>query len=67
MKRYVFEFEGTVTPQKGPDKDTPFTQSFYVVAVDEDEGKELLIKDNPKVPDLVYTGTKHICNKDWNT
>lgn len=62
MKRYVFEFHGTVTPKEGD----PFVQSFYVVAVDETEGKQLLDNSNPKVPDMVYTGTKHMCNKDWD-
>ena len=62
MKRYVFEFRGTVTPKEGD----PFTQNFYVVAVDEDEGKQVLDKANPKVPDITYTGTNHMCNKDWD-
>lgn len=62
MKRYVFEFRGTVTPKEGE----PFRQNFYVVAVDEAEGKLLLDKANPKVPDMIYTGMKHLCNKDWD-
>ena len=62
MNRYVFEFEGTVTPKEGD----PFKDNFYVVAVDVVEGKQLLDKANPKVSDLIYTGTKHLCNKDWD-
>ena len=61
MKRYVFEFEGTVTPKSGE----PFQEKFFVVAVNEDKGKELLSASNPKVPDLTYTGSKHLCNRDW--
>ncbi len=62
MKRYMFRFEGTVTPKEGD----PFKQLFFVVAVDEDEGKVLLDRANPKVPDLIYTGINHLCNKDWD-
>lgn len=62
MKRYAFEFEGTVTPKEGD----PFVERFYVIAVNENEGKVILDKANPKVPDLVYTGTNYLCNKDWD-
>lgn len=62
MKRYVFEFEGTVTPKEGD----PFVERFFVVAVDEVVGLEILTKSNPKVTELTYTGTQHMCNKDWD-
>lgn len=62
MKRYVFEFTGTVTPKKGD----PFTERFFVIATCEVEGAIILTRSNPKVPDLSYTGRWYLCNKDWD-
>lgn len=62
MKRSVFEFTGTVTPKKGD----PYTERFFVIATDEAEGMETLKRSNAQVPDLMYTESKHSCNKDWD-
>lgn len=65
--KFVFGFTGTVTP-KPKNKDdvpVPYQETFYAIAVDENEALTRLQADNPKVPDFVYTGYRVQCNKYW--